>query len=83
MVKHNKATPEFGSADFTVVARKGSDVMVESETGKTYRRNVTHLKRVASPGPKEQGQSPQAEYMQGNVLSRPKRKITKPRRFEG
>lgn len=85
MVKRNKLTPAFGSTDFTVVNRHGSDVVVESQTGQTYRRNVTHLKKVPStephvdPGKSHQSLEPEVAPIEN---TRPKRKVAKPMRYE-
>lgn len=45
--KTNKLTPNFDPEPMTVIERKGAEAVVQSEeTGKTYRRNVAHLKRT-------------------------------------
>lgn len=46
-VKPNKLATTFEPTEFKVVERKGSEVIVTNEaTGTTYRRNVTHVKKV-------------------------------------
>lgn len=47
MVKQNKLTPNFDPAAHTVTSVHGGDVIVKDYcTGKEYRRNVIHLKKV-------------------------------------
>ncbi|XP_038108270.1 uncharacterized protein LOC119770359 isoform X2 [Culex quinquefasciatus] len=49
-VKGNKLTTTFNPTKFTVVDRSGGRVTVsDQENGKTYERNVAHLKRVVDP----------------------------------
>lgn len=85
MVKRNKLTPEFGSADFTVVDRNGSDVLVQSQAGQTYRRNVTHLKKVPTANPDLSAiimdKLPDLDTEDVDNR-RPKRNISKPKRYE-
>lgn len=46
-LKTNKFSPNFGSEEFTVIERHGSEVLVRSKiTGKQYRRNVTAIKKI-------------------------------------
>lgn len=46
----NKLSTNFLKEKFTVIDRKGSNVTVQSkETGKTYDRNVSHLKSIVEP----------------------------------
>lgn len=45
--KHNKLTPNFDSTPHTVTGKKGGDVTIRDDgTGREYRRNVVHLKRI-------------------------------------
>lgn len=47
IVKENKLTPKFNPDTHTVTNVTNSDVTVRhDETGKEYRRNVVHLKKV-------------------------------------
>ncbi|XP_062533327.1 uncharacterized protein K02A2.6-like [Armigeres subalbatus] len=43
--KENKLSTNFSEENFKIIARNGSEVSIRSmETGKVYRRNITHLK---------------------------------------
>lgn len=45
--KKDKLTPNFNATPYTVIKKDGGDVQVRNdETGKEYRRNVIHLKKV-------------------------------------
>lgn len=47
MIKDNKLTSNFNATPHTIVQKNGGDVQVRNETtGKEYRRNVMHLKKV-------------------------------------
>ncbi|KAH9645881.1 hypothetical protein HF086_010080 [Spodoptera exigua] len=47
MTKENKLTPNFNPEAHTVTDVHGGDVRVTNDlTGKEYRRNIIHLKRV-------------------------------------
>ncbi|XP_055605533.1 uncharacterized protein K02A2.6-like [Uranotaenia lowii] len=47
MRKDNKLSSEYTNEEFIIKRKFGSDVIVESvETGKQYRRNVAHLKKI-------------------------------------
>lgn len=46
-VKENKLTPDFDPTPHTVISTNGNEVNIRNdETGKEYRRNIVHLKRV-------------------------------------
>lgn len=50
LITGNKLTTTFNPTKFTVVDRSGGRVTVsDQENGKTYERNVAHLKRVVDP----------------------------------
>lgn len=55
MKKNNKLEADFSAEEFEVIKKVGGDVTVKSlETGKEYRRNVAHLKRIENnTGPHE------------------------------
>lgn len=47
MSKENKLSLDFNPAPHTVISTKDSDVNVKNDvTGREYRRNIIHLKRV-------------------------------------
>lgn len=47
LIKTTKVTPNFDSASHTVVDRTGGDAIIRDDsTGKEFRRNVVHLKKV-------------------------------------
>lgn len=47
VIKENKLTSEFNPTPHTVVNTKGNEAEIRNDiTGKQYRRNVVHLKKV-------------------------------------
>lgn len=47
LIKENKTCPNFNPTQHTVLTKNGGDVQVRNdETGKDYRRNIVHLKKV-------------------------------------
>lgn len=58
--KTNKLSSTFGPEKFIVISKKGSEAVIESSTGHTtYRRNVSHLKRIADGAQDEPEQQKQ------------------------
>lgn len=50
ITKENKLSTNFSGERFRIVGRQGSEAEIQSlDTGKTYRRSVTHLKPVCAP----------------------------------
>lgn len=46
----NKLTPTFADEDYTVINKSGSRLTVQNnETGKTYDRTTSHVKKIAEP----------------------------------
>lgn len=46
MVKANKLTPTFGTTEFEVIGRSGSELRIKDDDGCIYRRNVAHTKQI-------------------------------------
>lgn len=46
MVKTNKLTPTFGTREFEVIGRSGSELKIKDNDGCIYRRNVAHTKKI-------------------------------------
>lgn len=79
MVKTNKLSPNFDPEKFMVTKRTGPEVLVRStNTGKEYRRNVTHTLTV----PPDIDVAPEIEEPSDDEpVSRPKRQTKKPKKF--
>lgn len=94
-VKASKTTSNFGPTEYEIVHRSGSDLVVRSEeSGKDYRRHLTHVKKIpAKASDKSMDVSPDDNIPEIPVnanppggssdekTGRPKRKINKPNRF--
>lgn len=79
MTKTHKLAPNFGTDEFEITNRKGGEVIVRSEdTGKEYRRNVVHVKKIPENGINK---LPLGEPKPEESTDRPKREIKKPKRF--
>lgn len=96
--KKHKSDPTFSADRFTVIARDGAKVVVQSDRGIQYSRNVQDVKRV--PAELEGGanqlddiheeedgisSSHQDDYVADNqdlTIERPRRIIKKPNRFK-
>lgn len=51
MKKDNKLDTDFSTEEFEVIRKTGADTIIRScSTGKEFRRNVTHLKKLELPG---------------------------------
>lgn len=46
MIKMNKLTPNFGATEFEVISKSGSELQIQDEEGRVYRRNTAHAKVV-------------------------------------
>lgn len=56
MKKNHKLEADFSPEEFVVMKKMGSDVVVRSQlSGKEFRRNVSHLKKV--PDQRNEGQT--------------------------
>lgn len=51
MAKANKLSSNFEPEIYKVMGRKGGDVTVASESGKEYRRHVSHLQKIGGVNP--------------------------------
>lgn len=69
--------------EFTVIDRKGSELLVKSDvTGNVYRRNVVHTKRIGE-GIEGQAAEPDPVMIQEAMQhERPRRQLNKPERFQ-
>lgn len=77
MTKSHKLAPNFGTKEFEIMNKSGSELLVRSEdTGKEYRRNVVHVKKIPDniiqPLQTKNPQEPE---------DRPKREVKKPKRW--
>lgn len=54
LVPQNKLSAAYLPEPATVVQKSGNSVVVQTESGKQYRRNSSHLKRLTEPGPSEE-----------------------------
>lgn len=71
MKKNNKLEANFPEEEFEVIRKLEGDVTVKSlESGKEYRRNVAHLKRI--------GGKNKSKTVSQNETTREKRKRVKP-----
>ncbi|XP_062539263.1 uncharacterized protein K02A2.6-like [Armigeres subalbatus] len=93
-LKENKLSSNFGPEEFVITKRNGSDVTIEStETGRTFHRNVSHLKPLLRPQTIEedlkvgdQNESMEAQNDREHIVQekssteqhRPKREVKRP-----
>lgn len=91
-IKANKTTSNFGPTEYEIVHRSGSDLIVRSEeSGKSYRRHITHVKKIQPTVPDNSMDVPADVSVSKNpqkgigasdeMTGRPKRQINKPKRF--
>lgn len=78
LVKTNKLSANFGAAQYEVVKISGGEVIIRAdETGKEYRRNTTHVKKV----PETKHSTPAPDPVEEEEVTRPRREIKKPERL--
>ncbi|KAK2578228.1 hypothetical protein KPH14_001387 [Odynerus spinipes] len=53
--KKNKLSTNFGSEKFTITGREGNTVTLESDNGKEYKRNVSHVQKIVDFDEEEEG----------------------------
>lgn len=52
-VKYDKLSPEYESVKYEVTDRSGNNVTIKNTGGKTFKRNVAHVKKFNHRGPSE------------------------------
>lgn len=84
-IMSNKLSSTYEPDIYKVIERKGSEVITEAaETGKRYRRNVNHVRKINRAETIEETDKPEENdendtpEMSGVAESRPKRKIQRP-----
>lgn len=79
VVRNSKLSPTFGPEVFTVTKRTGAELVVKcNESGKEYRRNVSHVKRVSEA---DTGTTESDSETPEVIDTREKRVVVKPKRF--
>lgn len=77
MAKSHKLTPNFGAGEFEIVNRSGGELLVRSgDTGKEYRRNIVHVKKIP-----DDTINPFVSKKPEESADRPKREIKRPNRY--
>lgn len=65
MKRDNKLSSEFGPEEYSVVSKKGTEVVIRStESGKEYRRSAPHLKPISA---NENDSTDQASEVENNA----------------
>ncbi|XP_053698782.1 uncharacterized protein K02A2.6-like [Sabethes cyaneus] len=96
MQPQNKLTPAFLATPATVIDRYSNTATVETAEGQKYKRNVSHLKRIETPGTAEKSASfnntkspePSDNFQEHSANSqttghdRPRREVLYPKRFD-
>ena len=79
-----KLAPNFESVPYTVVTEEGSEVMVESDDGVTYRRDSSFVKPYTTPtkANSENGAQQTPSQTEMTVASRPTRTTKLPEKFK-
>lgn len=81
----NKLASKFNPQSYTVVDRKDSEVVVQSEfDGQQYRRNVAHTQRISDGSDRNAAANADDEVDELTMIAakRPKRQAAKPARYQ-
>lgn len=81
-IKKGSLQPNFEEEEYTVEKVEGSEISIKSkDSGNTYRRNSSHLKRIEGGMKDRNGHTPEAREDPHPTLQREKRRCRQPVKF--